>query len=175
MSEDPTPTEELTEKRTKLLKVIAADLPNTEFARSQLNAHLYYNDVSEHIDEDDDEEEDTLQTTTSLLNKIVEEDGYLKKTQQGGETSFILDDEADEDKGEKVTAVTPSEIRTIVSQVCNRHGVSVSFTDDEIVRWSLVTRRVNAAVGHRVLRIASMPNEYRLREAGYEIIADELL
>jgi hypothetical protein len=170
-----TPIDGLTDKRTELLKVIAADLADQEFARSQLNAHLYYEDVGHLIDEEDDTEEDTIQTTTGLLNNIVEEDYYLRKTQQGGDTSFILDTEASEEDGETVTAVKPSEIAEVVDQVAERHGISIHIPEDELPKWNVVCRKVNDAVGHQVLRIASTPNKYELREEGRKLIENELL
>ena len=175
MSTELTPTDELTEKRTKLLKISAADLGRDEFARSQLNAHLYYNDVGHLIGEEDDEEEATLQTTTDLLNKIVNEDGYLIKTEQGGTNRFIIDTEADENRDEQVTAVTPSEIADLISQIEERYGVSIGIPEDRLPEWGFVCDRVNGAVGHRVLRIASNPNRYRLTSKGLEQVKSELL
>ncbi|AZH26847.1 hypothetical protein [Haloplanus aerogenes] len=175
MSKGLTQPDDLTEKRTKLLKVTASDLGQAEFARSQLNAHLYYNDVGHLIGEEDEEEEATLQTTTSLLNTIVEEDGYLHKTEQGGTNRFIIDTEADEDAGDQVTAVTPSEIADLVAQVADRHGVSIKIPEDRLPEWSFVCDRVNSAVGHRVLQVASNPNRYRMTTKGLRLIKDELL
>jgi len=175
MSTDITPPDDLTEKRTKLLKVIASDLEETEFARSQLNAHLYYNDVGDLIEEEDSEEEDTLQTTTDLLNKIVEEDGHLLKTEQGGTNRFILDTEADEEAGDQVTAVTPSEISDLVSQIAERYGAHIGIPDDRLVEWGFVCNRVNSTVGHQVIRVASNPNRYELTAEGGDLIEEELL
>lgn len=175
MSTTLTPTEELTHKRKQVLKVIAADFENEELARSQLNAHMYYDDMGEFIEEEDDEEEDTLQTTTSLLNKIVEEDGYLIKTEQGGTNRFVLDTEADEDEDNNVTGVTPNEIAKLVSQIENRHDVRVGISEDRLSDWGHVCSEVNDAVGHRVLRVVSNPNRYRLTKKGLKLIEKELL
>ncbi|ELY99460.1 hypothetical protein [Natrialba asiatica] len=170
-----TQTDELTEKRTEIIKVIAADFERTEFARSQLNAHMYYNDMGHLIEEDDDEEEDTLQTTTGLLNKIAEEDGYLHKTEQGGTNRFIIDTGADEDEGDQVTAVTPNEIAQLVAQIADRHGVTINIPEDRLPEWGFVCNRVNGTVGSNVLRIASNPNRYRLTTEGLELVQEELL
>lgn len=175
MSTSLTPTDELTSKRTQLLKVIAADLERSEFARSQLNAHLYYDDVDHLIEEDDEKEKATLQTTTGLLNKIVEEDGYLLKTEQGGTIRFVIDTEADADNGDDVTGVTPNEIAKIVEQIEERYGISIKIPEDRLHEWGYVCNRVNDAVGHQVLRIASNPNRYRLTSTGLRLIQDELL
>jgi hypothetical protein len=175
MSTELTPTDELTEKRTKLLKISAADLGRDEFARSQLNAHLYYNDVGHLIGEEDDEEEATLQTTTDLLNKIVDEDGYLVKTEQGGTNRFILFTEADDDSDDQVTAVTPSEIAKLISQIEKRYGVSIDIPEDRLIEWSYVCERINGAVERQILRVVSNPNKYRLTSEGLDAIKNELL
>lgn len=175
MSTTLTTPDDLTEKRTKLLKIIADDLSQEEFARSQLNAHLYYKDVGKHLEEDDGEEEATIQTTTGLLNKIVEEDSYIEKTQQGGTNSFVLDTEADQEAGDRVTAVTPSEVADIVAQVADRHGVTVNIPEDRYIEWGFVCDQVNSKVGHQVLRVASNPNKYRLTSKGLQLVEDKLL
>lgn len=175
MSKTVTSADDLTEKRTKLLKIIADDLGQNEFARSQLNAHLYYNDVGKHLEEDDGEEEANIQTTTNLLNTIADEDGYLEKTQQGGTNSFVLDTEAEEEAGDRVTAVTPSEVADIVAQVAERHGIAVKIPEERYIEWGFVCDRVNGSVGHQVLRVASNPNEYRLTSKGLHLIENELL
>lgn len=159
-----TPYEELTDKRQQLLNVVTAEFgTDTEFARSHLNAVLYKYDVSSYIEDDDEEEEATIQTTTDLLNKIVEEDAYLKKTQQGGDTSFVIDTEADEEQGEKVTGTTPSEVSDLAHQVLNRHGVSADLSQMDFGNWNEVVDKVNGRVSKRVLMIKSTPNKYRLR------------
>lgn len=172
MTQGLTPPDNLTEKRAKLLKSIRAeedDLGN-DFARSQLNAVLYYNDMSDVIGEDDGKEEDTLQTTTKLLNKIQEEDGYLKKTQQGGENAFVIDTEASEEAGEKVTGVNPSELTKLAFQVLDRHGISDDLSEVDFADWGDVISSVNSLVGKRVLMVKSEPNEYRLVDEAREII-----
>lgn len=175
MSTDTTHPDDLTEKRTTLLRIIADDLGQDEFARSQLNAHLYYQDVGKHLDEEDEEEQDTIQTTTDLLNTIAEEDGYLKMTEQGGRNSFVLDTEADEDVGDRVTAVTPSEIAEMVTQVAERHGTQIQIPDDRLGEWGYVCGQVNSAVGHQVLRVASNPNKYRMTAQGLKLVKENLL
>ena len=175
MSTTFTPTDELTDKRTQILKVIAADFGKDELARSQLNAHMYYDDMGAYIEEEDGEEEDTLQTTTDLLNKIVEEDGYLAKTEQGGTNRFVLDTEAEDDEDDIVTGVTPDEIAKLVSQISDRHGVRINIPEDRLTEWGFVCSKVNSAVGHQVLRVASNPNRYRLTKEGLKLIEKELL
>lgn len=171
---DFTDPDDLTKKRTKLLRVIEDDFEGEEFARSNLNADLYYEDQTEHLDVEDDEDTATIQTTTDLLNKIQEEDGYLVKTQQGGKSAFVLDTEADEEDGDRVTGVTPSELSGMASQVLDRHGVSADLSDVNFGNWNEVCDRVNEAVGKRVLVIRSEPNLYCLREEAAEIIRNKL-
>ncbi|MDL0126301.1 hypothetical protein [Halobacterium salinarum] len=169
-----TEVSDLTDKRRELLKAAVAkqdELPE-KFARSQLNAVLYYEDMSGVIEADDSEEEDTLQTTTNLLNKIANEDGYLAKVSQGGGSAFVLDRYADEESGEKVTGVTPEDLREMAHQVLDRNGTSTDLSDVDFGNWQAVIRAVNKAVGKGVLMVKSEPNKYRLTERGIEAIRD---
>lgn len=171
-----TEVENLTDKRRELLKAVVAkqdELPE-KFARSQLNAVLYYEDMSGVIEAEDAEEEPTLQTTTDLLNKIADEDGYLVKVSQGGGSAFVLDRNADEKAGEKVTGVTPGDLRELASQVLDRNGATANLSDVDFGNWQEVIRVVNGAVEKRVLMVKSEPNRYRLTKAGVKAIQDAI-
>ena len=174
MTAPNTEVENLTDKRRELLKAAVAkqDELSEKFARSQLNAVLYYEDMSGVIEADDSEEEPTLQTTTNLLNKIADEDGYLVKVSQGGGAAFVLDRNADEEAGETVTGVTPEDLRQLARQVLNRNGASANLSDVDFGNWQEVISVVNKAVGKRVLMVRSEPNRYRLTESGVEAIRD---
>lgn len=170
MSTNLTPYDELTDKRQLLLKVIEENLDDGRFTRSHLNAVLYYEDHSEILDEDDDEDTDTVQTTTGLLNKIVEDDGYLAKPVQGGGTAFVLDRNANEDRDERVTGVTPSELSEMAHQILDRNGVSRDLSHVDFGDWGEVLDAVNSAIGKKVLIIRAKPNRYELRETAAEVI-----
>ncbi|OIB58040.1 hypothetical protein [Natrialba sp. SSL1] len=172
MTQAITEVSDLTDKRRELLKAAVAkqDELSDEFARSQLNAVLYYEDMSSVIEADDSEEEATLQTTTNLLNKITDEDGYLVKVSQGGGSAFVLDRNADEDAGEKVTGVSPADLREMADQVLDRNSVTADLSDVDFGNWQEVIRVVNNAVKKRILMVKAEPNRYRLTERGIEAI-----
>lgn len=174
---------DLTEKRRKVAKALAivehefvdrTRYEDGEFARSQANAAFRENDLTEVLDETDEEGKQTLETTTDLLNKIQEEDGYFRKTQQGGESAFVIDTEAVEEDGDTVTGATASELREIASQVLQRYGIDADLSDIDFTDWREVIQTVNRLVGHRVLMVKSEPNLYRFTDEARKIVHDDL-
>lgn len=175
--------DELTSKRQKVVKGLAtveyefADrerYEDGEFARSQANAAFRENDLTKVLDEDDEEGEQSLETTTDLLNKIQEEDGYLEKTQQGGGSAFVIDTEAEEERGETVTGVTASDLAELASQVLDRHNVTADLSDVDFNDWREVIQTVNRLVGDQILMVKSEPNLYRLTDEARAIVHEEL-
>ena len=178
-----TKPDELTDKRKKLAKAIEALEGNFtgraryedgEFARSQLNAVLYKEDMSKPLKISDKKKDENFKTTTRLLNKLAEEDGYLRKTQQGGQTAFVIDTGANADAGDKVTGVTPSDLSDLARQVFDRHGVSGGLSGIDFRDWGDVMSKVNQRVGKRVLMIKSEPNLYELRDEARKAIRKSL-
>jgi hypothetical protein len=155
---------DLTDKRQKLIKAIAAMVGNEQFTRRELNEVLEENDLSSIIGEPDKPGAKTLQTTTGLLTKIAEEDNWLDKPVQGGESPFVIDYGADEDKGEMVTGVTASDLSKMASQVLDRNGVSGGLGDVNYSDWGDVVTSVNGAVSKAAMGINAEPNEYKLPE-----------
>lgn len=145
-----------------------------EFARSQLNEVFAAVDLTEVIGEEDEEGERTLQTTTDLLNKMTEEDGIFKKTQQGGDSAFVLDTRADEDKDEQVTGVTASDLAEMANQIQRRTDEHIPLGDVDFSDWGDVISTVNGALGRPELVIKSEPNLYRLTDAARKAIRKEL-
>ncbi len=173
-----------TDKRTKLAEAIETledeftgedhRFGDREFCRRQLNVVLYKKDMSEVTDEEDQEEEENLQTTTDLLNKMTDEDDILNRTRQGGTSAFVLDTGADEERGEQVTGVTPSDLRTMVAQVEERREVHIDTSDVDLGDWNEVADAVNEALKERVFIIQSEPSLFRLTEEARKVIREEL-
>jgi hypothetical protein len=141
----------LTDKRQEVLEA-SLDLFGTEdFVRSELNAVW-----------------SSGKTTTGLLNAIVE-DGWLELVERGGGSAFVLDRNADEDKGDQVTGVTPSELSDLAHQVLDRNGISADLSHVDFGDWEQVTTEVNSLVSRQVLVVRSMPNRYRVHP---DVVAD---
>lgn len=177
------PFDELTDKRQKVLKGLVKHegeftgrdrYDDGEFARSQANEVFRQHDLSDILGEEDEKGEPTLETTTDLLNKIQEEDGYLEKNQQGGESAFVIDTEANEESGEKVTGTSPSELSDLAFQVLDRHGISADLDHVDFADWRQVIETVNRLVGKRMLMIKSDPNLYEIPDEARGILLDEL-
>lgn len=173
-----------TDKRTKIAAATEAvegeftgpehRFDDGEFARSQLNEVFAAVDLSEVIGEEDEEGERTLQTTTGLLNKMTEEDGILRKTQQGGDSAFVLDTRADEDEGEQVTGVTPSDLAEMADQIQKRTDKHIPLEGVDFSDWGDVISTVNDALGRPELMIKSEPNIYWLTDEARKVIRNEL-
>jgi len=183
MMATPREFEDLTDKRQKVVKALAATedafvgrsrYDDGEFARSQVNAVFYKSDLSEVIDEDDDTDTATLQVTTDLLNKIEEEDGWFTKTQQGGDAAFVIDAGASEAADERVTGVTPDQLSTMAHQVLERHGIEADLSHVNFGDWNEVIDEVNSLVRSRVLMIKSEPNLYELTSESRSELEDHV-
>lgn len=177
-------TDELTEKRQKIAAATVAveseftgedhRFGDRKFARSQLNEVFAAVDLTEVIGEEDEEGERTLQTTTDLLNKMTEEDGIFKKTQQGGDSAFVLDTRADEDKDELVTGVTASDLAEMANQIQRRTDEHIPLGDVDFSDWGDVISTVNGALSRPELMIKSEPNIYRLTDDARKAIRKKL-
>lgn len=145
-----------------------------EFTRSQLNEVFRQRDLSSVIDSNDTEGEQTLKTTTKLIEKIADEDGYLRQTQQGGDSAFVIDTEADESQGDQVTGVSEAEVSNLAFQVLNRYDIATELNHVDFNNWDEVISEVNRMVGHPVLMVKSDPHVFRWTEEGKQIVKRHL-
>ena len=173
---DRTPWNELTTARQRIVQTIAYIHGPQTFNRPDLRDNVEdADDVEEVID--DKERVLTSLKYTRLLNDLVE-DGYLTKEFQGGTNPIILDIEYDYDRDTRNAAPwgNASALHTLVSQVCDREGISRDLLKEVENKYDFneVKNKVNAVVGRTVLQPYADPSKYRFTKEGYSVVYERV-
>lgn len=166
----------LTYRRRQLVLTIAHIHGPQTFNRPDLRDDVEDADDVEVVINDKDRVLVSLKYTR-LLNDLTD-DGYLVKEFQGGTNPILLDVEYDSDRDTRNAAPwgNPSALHTLVSQVCDREGISRDLLNEANNQYDFneVKDKVNSVVGRRVLRPYADPSKYRFTQEGYSIVFEKV-
>ncbi|WP_394739449.1 hypothetical protein [Natronococcus roseus] len=167
-----TPWDDLTSARQRVALAIAYVHGPQTFNRPDLREDVEKTKGVEEVIDDEDRVLTSLKYTR-LLNDLTE-DGYLVKEFQGGTNPVILDVEYDSARDTRSAAPwgDASALHTLVSQVCDREGITRNLLDEVSNPYDFneVKNKVNAVVGRTVLHPYADPSKYRFTKEGYSVV-----
>ncbi|REA05536.1 hypothetical protein DEQ92_04455 [Haloferax sp. Atlit-6N] len=173
---DHTPWDELTPARQRVAKTVAYVNGPQTFERPNLHDDVKESTAVEDVIDDKDRVLTSLKYTR-LLNDLVD-DGYLTLEFQGGTNPIILDVEYDSTRDTRNAAPwgDASALHTLVSQVCDREGITRDLLSEVENPYDVnqVRQKVNEAVGRTVLLPYADPSEYRFTKETYSLVSEKV-